>query len=67
MAEPGIKLCPMCDTTFEIDDRVECVFGDTDEIRLPAICAICASCDLIQAGENQNCLYCGTDINTTVQ
>ena len=58
--------CPVCDTAFEIDDRAECFFGDTDEIRLPVIGIICGSCGLIQAGENQNCLYCGTAINTEV-
>ena len=58
--------CPVCDAAFEIDDSAECVFGDTNEIRLPSIGIICASCGLIQAGENQNCLYCGIEINTAI-
>ena len=65
--EPGKTRCPVCDATFEIDDRTECVFGDTNEIRLPAIGTICAFCGLIQAGENQNCLYCRALINKTLQ
>ena len=66
-AEPGKTQCLVCGARFEIDDRAECIFGDTSEIRLPAMGTICASCGLIQAGENQNCLYCGAGINTTLQ
>jgi hypothetical protein len=66
-AESGKTRCPVCDATFEIYDRGECVFGDTDNIRLPAVGIICASCGLIQAGEYQHCLYCGEEVNTTVQ
>ena len=66
-AEPGKARCSVCSATFEIDDRAECIFGDTSKIRLPAIGTICASCGLIQAGENQNCLYCGAGINTSLQ
>ena len=66
-AKPGNVCCPMCFAEFEIDDRSECVFGDTENIRLPATGTICASCGLIQAGHNQNCLYCGMLIGTTVQ
>ena len=60
----GKTRCPVCDATFEIDDRGECVFGATDNIRLPAVGIICASCGFIQAGEYQHCLYCGTEVNT---
>jgi len=35
MAETGKTRCPVCDAIFEIDDRVECVFADTENIRLP--------------------------------
>ena len=48
-ASPGKTRCPVCDAAFEIDDRAECVFGDTNEIRLPVIGIICATCGLIQA------------------
>jgi hypothetical protein len=65
-ARQGKTRCPVCDAAVEIDDRVECVFGDTNEIRLPTIGIICGSCGLIQAGENKNCLYCGLGINTAV-
>jgi len=49
--KPGITRCPKCEASFEIDDRGECVFGDTGNIRLPAVGTICASCGLIQAGD----------------
>ena len=62
----GETRCPVCEAAFEIDDRAECVFGDPNEIRLPVIGIICASCGLIQAGESQNCLYCWIAINTAV-
>ena len=66
-AKSGATSCPECDAQFEIDDRLECVFGDTENIRLPAIGTICAACCLIQAGSQQNCLYCGAVICTAVQ
>ena len=58
--------CPICDAAYEIDDSGECVFGDIDNIKLPAVGTICAECGLIQAGENENCLYCGIEINATL-
>jgi hypothetical protein len=57
-ARAGATTFPECDAQFEIDDRLECVFGDTDNIRLPAIGAICTSCGLLQADSHQNCLCC---------
>ena len=66
-AKLGATICPECDAQFEIDDRIECVFGNTDNIRLPAIGTICTSCGLIHAGSNQDCLYCGAVICTAVQ
>jgi len=56
-AKTGATTCPECNAQFEIDDRLECVFGDTGNLRLSAIGTICASCGLIQAGSHQNCLY----------
>ena len=65
-AKSGKIRCQVCDATFEIDDRGECVFGDTDNIRLPAVGIICASCGLIQAGKHQKCLCCEGEINTSM-
>ena len=65
-AKPGLARCPLCAAQFEIDDRLECVFADTVNLLLPAIGTVCGSCGLIQAGEHQNCLYCGLKINKAV-
>jgi hypothetical protein len=66
-AEPGFKNCRDCNATFEIDDRGECIFGDTENMKLPAIGTICGRCGLIQDVDVRNCLYCGFEINTTLQ
>ena len=65
-AESGKTQCPVCDATFEIDDRVEGVFADTENIRLPVNGIVCGSCGLVQGGNRKSCLYCGIGINTAV-
>ena len=65
-AEAGKTCCPVCDAIFEIDDRVECVFADTDSIRLPVNGIVCGSCGLVQGVNRKSCLYCGIRINTAV-
>lgn len=65
-AKPGKNQCRVCGATFEIDDRAECIFGDTENLKLPVTGNICAFCGLIQAGKNPNCLYCGIKINTAL-
>ena len=66
-AEPGKTQCPVRNAAFEIDDRVECVFADTDNIRLPVDGIVCGSCGLVQGVKRTSCLYCGVEINTAVQ
>ena len=65
-AEPGKTQCPVCNATFEIDGRVECVFADTDNVRLPVNGIVCGSCGLVQSGHRKSCLYCGIEINMAV-
>ena len=65
-AEPGKTKCSVCNATFEIDDRVECVFADTEHIRLPVNGIVCGSCGLVQGVNRKSCLYCGIEINTAV-
>ena len=62
----GKTRCLVCDAVFEIEDRVECVFADTDNIRLPINGIICGSCGLIQGVNRKICLYCGVGINTAL-
>jgi len=64
--EPGKTQCPICDAVFEIDDRVECVFEDTDNIRLPINGIIFGSCGLVQGANRKICLFWGIGINTAV-
>ena len=52
--EPGKTQCPICDAVFEIDDRVECVFEDTDNIRLPINGIIFGSCGLVQGAKQKD-------------
>ena len=58
-AVPGKTNCLECESEFEIDDRLECVFADPDIIRLPLSGIACPSCGLIQNGDTNSCLYCG--------
>ena len=64
--KPGKHICPGCGSKFEIDDRLECIFADLDNVRLPVTGIICPSCGLVHGGDNQNCLYCGSNISTEV-
>ncbi len=63
-AEPGKTVCQSCGAAFEIDDRVECVFVDVTDPRLPLEGIYCRVCGLIQSEEAQECLSCGADLKT---
>jgi hypothetical protein len=65
--ESGNTECPECGSEFEIDDRSECVFANTKNLRLPAKGTVCSFCGLIQNVDVEACLYCGTWINSNVQ
>jgi hypothetical protein len=62
----GKTRCPVCDAAFEIDDRVECMFADTDDVGLPIYGIVCGSCGLVQSGDRKSCPYCGIGINAAV-
>ena len=66
-AKPGKTSCPDCLAKFEIDDRIECIFVDTDNPRLPIRGMICNLCGLIQNEKNEICMYCGERLHTTIQ
>jgi len=66
-AKPGKSKCTECGSEFEIDDRLECIFADTDKIRLPAKGIVCVACGLVQNSDSKNCLYCGIETNKTLQ
>jgi hypothetical protein len=66
-AKPGKTKCPECNSEFEIDDRLESIFANTDKIRLPAKGVVCGVCGLIQYTDSKYCLYCRIEINKTLQ
>ncbi len=63
----GRVQCPMCDANFEYDDRMECVFVDTSDLRLPVHGTVCPQCGLVQGMDGQRCAYCGQGLSGTVQ
>jgi hypothetical protein len=56
-AKPGKTTCPGCSAEFEVDDRVECIFAHTREIRLPVNGFVCGVCGLVQGDENRNKMF----------
>jgi hypothetical protein len=65
--KPVKTTCPECSAEFEVDDRLECIFADTQKIRLPVNGTVCGACGLVQGDENINCAYCGVELRTTLQ
>ena len=65
-ARHGKSECPVCSATFEIDDRAECDFADTDNIRLPVSGIVCGTCGLVQSGNRESCPHCGIGIGPAV-
>jgi len=63
----GKMKCPECHAKFEFDDRVESVFVDTDDLRLPVHGTVCPQCGLLQGDYVKKCLYCGKGLCGTVQ
>jgi len=66
-AKPGKTTCPECSAEFEIDDKGECIFADTSKMRLPVNGMVCGVCGLVQSGESRDCVYCGAELNKTIQ
>ena len=68
-AKPSKTTCPECSAEFEIDDRMECIFINPNKLRLPVAVngTVCGVCGLVQGNERVNCLYCGTELSTTLQ
>jgi hypothetical protein len=68
LVEPrtGKMKCPECHAKFEYDDRMECVFVDTSDLRLPVYGTVCTQCGLVQGEDGQRCVYCGVEISQTL-
>jgi len=63
----GVIKCPECKAVFRFDDRRECFFVDTREMRLPMDGTLCARCGLVQDAGNSTCRYCNAVLCKTVQ
>jgi RNA polymerase subunit RPABC4/transcription elongation factor Spt4 len=59
-------ICPFCKTSFEVDDRGECVFVDTESLRLPMYGQVCTDCGLVQQDKRNSCVWCGKTFNKSV-
>jgi len=59
--------CPECHANFEYDDRMESVFVDTKDLRLPVHGTVCPQCGLVQNEYVKKCLYGGQRLIGTVQ
>ena len=65
--DTGPIVCPACKAGFEIDDRGECVFVDTENPRIPMYGQVCTECGLVQQIKRDSCAWCGTIFKKTVQ
>ncbi len=59
---PGETLCPKCAAEFAIDDRLESIFVNTNNPRLPLKGNICTNCGLLQSETVTECLNCGAQM-----
>ncbi len=59
----GKQRCPECGTNLEIDDRLECIFVDTNDLRLPINGTVSTKCGLVQGDEVRRCGYCGARLS----
>ena len=66
-AKPGKTACPECSAEFEVDDRGECIFADTQKLRLPVNGMVCVVCGLVQGDQAKKCFYCGNNLSNTIQ
>jgi hypothetical protein len=56
----GNTVCPSCKTVFEIDDRGECVFVDTDSPRMPMLGRYAQNAGWFSKISRESCVWCGT-------
>ena len=63
----GKMKCPECHAKFEYDDRMESVFVDAEDLRIPVHGTVCPQCGLVRNEYVQRCLFCGQRLSGTVQ
>jgi len=64
--QTGPTVCSACKAGFEINDRGECVFVNTDDPRMPMSGQACMQCGLVQQDKRKTCNYCGTTFSKTM-
>ena len=50
----GKSNCPECSVEFEIDNRLECIFVDPINLKLPVNGFVCGFFGLVQGNESRN-------------
>jgi RNA polymerase subunit RPABC4/transcription elongation factor Spt4 len=63
----GKQKCPECGVSLEIDERLESIFADTNDLRLPIKGNICTKCGLLQNYGIDQCRNCGYKLSSTIQ
>jgi len=66
-AESGENVCRACDAKFRIDDRVQYIFVDLNNPRIPIKGTYCRNCGLVQSHYRKRCRYCGTIVRPKLQ
>jgi hypothetical protein len=61
--ESGKMTCLDCLAEYEIDERSECIFANTEDLHLPLRGTVCPHCGLLQGVDTAKCRLCGTSIS----
>ena len=65
--DSGKMKCLDCLAEYEIDDVSECIFANTDDLRLPLRGTVCPHCGLLQCVDTNKFRLCGTPISCDSQ
>jgi len=59
----GKMKCPECNSRFQYDHRMERIFVDTEDLRLPNNVTVCPQFGSLQSED----IHCGHSLSLTVQ
>lgn len=62
---PGRQKCLECKAQFRIDTKLNAIFADIKELKLPVQGTLCPHCGLIQDEMARNCAYCKQKLSST--
>ncbi|MCG6910615.1 MAG: hypothetical protein LJE94_10890 [Deltaproteobacteria bacterium] len=60
-------ICLECRATFTYDEKLQGIFADTSNLRLPIQGTVCTRCGLVQDERAGHCVYCGARMVSTPQ